>query len=87
MRLGNELLRGVEQLSRAGYDLPLLVREVLEDLRLGRLTVRAVDPSHAHAFDRLGRRIFSGVVVASLALGGAHLATSPGRTVLGVVLL
>ncbi|RYG64895.1 hypothetical protein EON77_19195 [bacterium] len=87
VRLGNELLRGVEQLSRAGYDMPLQVREVLEDLRLGRLTVRAVDPAAAHNFDRLGRRLFSGAVVGSLALGGAVLASTPSRTALGIVLL
>ena len=43
-RLGNELWRGVEQLSRAGYDMPMQVREVLEDLRLGRLVLRTEDP-------------------------------------------
>ena len=39
-RLGTELWRGVEQLSRAGYDMPMQVREVLEDLRLGRLVAK-----------------------------------------------
>lgn len=70
-RLGNELIRGVEQLSRAGYDVPLQAREVLEDLRLGRLQVKTPDPAIPLAADRLGRRVFSGLVVASSTMGGA----------------
>lgn len=70
-RLGNELIRGVEQLSRAGYDVPLQAREVLEDLRLGRLLVRTADPQLPVAADRLGRRIFAGLVVAAATIGGA----------------
>ncbi len=70
-RIGNELIRGVEQLSRAGYDVPLQAREVLEDLRLGRLQVKTPDPAFPLAADRLGRRVFSGLVVASSTVGGA----------------
>jgi ubiquinone biosynthesis protein len=86
-RIGNELLRGVEQLSRAGYDMPLQVREVLEDLRLGRLTVRAVDPSMALAVDRLGRRLFSSLVVASLVGSGSYLAGTAEHSVFGSTML
>ncbi|PMV12749.1 hypothetical protein C1Y27_31700, partial [Pseudomonas sp. GW704-F2] len=60
-RLGNELWRGVEQLSRVGYDMPLQAREVLEDLRLGRMQIKAEDPGLPAAADRLGRRLFSGM--------------------------
>jgi ubiquinone biosynthesis protein len=70
-RLGNELIRGVEQLSRAGYDVPLQAREVLEDLRLGRLQVKMLDPALPQVADRLGRRVFSGLVVAASTVGGA----------------
>jgi ubiquinone biosynthesis protein len=70
-RLGNELIRGVEQLSRAGYDVPIQAREILEDLRLGRLVVKTADPGLPPASDRLGRRLFSGMVVASTTLSGA----------------
>ncbi|MEO8799560.1 MAG: AarF/UbiB family protein, partial [Polyangiaceae bacterium] len=72
-RIGNELWRGVEQLSRAGYDMPMQLREVLEDLRLGRLVVRAPDPELSRAADRLGRRLFSAIVVATLLGSGALL--------------
>jgi ubiquinone biosynthesis protein len=70
-RIGSELIKGVEQLSRAGYDVPLQAREVLEDLRLGRLQVRIAEATLAPAADRLGRRVFSGLVVAASTIGGA----------------
>jgi ubiquinone biosynthesis protein len=72
-RLGNELWRGVEQLSRVGYDVPIQAREVLEDLRLGRLQVRANDPDRLRASDRLGRRLYTGLTVMGLLVGGAIL--------------
>jgi ubiquinone biosynthesis protein len=83
-RLGNELIRGVEQLSRAGFDVPIQAREILEDLRLGRLVVKTADPGLPLAADRLGRRLFSGVVVASMILGGALVV--PHQLVTGIVL-
>jgi ubiquinone biosynthesis protein len=86
-RLGNELWRGVEQLSRAGYDMPMQVREVLEDLRLGRLALRSPDPGVPKAADRLGRRIFSGLVVLALLGSGAFLVTRPEHESLGIAML
>jgi ubiquinone biosynthesis protein len=81
-RLGSDLIRGVEQLSRAGVDLPLQAREILEDLRLGRLVIKTADPALPAATDRLGRRLFSGLVVSSATIGGAlalpHNATLGG---------
>jgi ubiquinone biosynthesis protein len=83
-RLGNDLIRGVEQLSRAGYDVPIQAREVLEDLRLGRLVIKTADPGLPGAADRLGRRMFSGVVVASMTVSGALL--TPHQLVGGLAL-
>jgi ubiquinone biosynthesis protein len=84
-RLGNELIRGVEQLSRAGYDVPLQAREVLEDLRLGRLVVKTADPELPAATDRLGRRVFSGLVTAGAMIGGSM--TLQHNAVAGGILL
>jgi ubiquinone biosynthesis protein len=84
-RLGNELIRTVDQLSRAGMDMPLQAREILDDLRLGRLVVQTADPALAGAADRLGRRIFSGLVVGCSAVAGALVA--PHDTALGAALL
>jgi ubiquinone biosynthesis protein len=85
-RIGNELMRGVEQLSRAGYDMPLQLREVLDDLRLGRLAVRTPDPALALATERLGRRVFSGLFVASSTFAGAYLVRGEEKA-LGAVFL
>ena len=86
-RLGNELIRGATQLSRAGYDMPMQLREVLDDLRLGRLTVRADHPQLSGAGDRLGRRIFSGLVVAALVGSGALLVNGLEHETLGAVMI
>jgi ubiquinone biosynthesis protein len=86
-RLGNELWRGVEQLSRAGYDMPMQAREVLEDLRLGRMALRTEDPGLPGAADRLGRRLFSGMIVATLVASGAFLVRLPEHATIGVSML
>jgi ubiquinone biosynthesis protein len=83
-RLGNDLIRGVEQLSRAGYDVPLQAREILEDLRLGRLVVKTADPGLPLAADRLGRRLFTGLVIAAATIAGALVI--PHQLVTGLVL-
>jgi ubiquinone biosynthesis protein len=70
-RLGNELLRRLERLSGATYNLPEQIKDVLDDLRFGRLTVRTSDADAGSASDRLGRRIYSGLVASSLILSGA----------------
>jgi ubiquinone biosynthesis protein len=70
-RLGNELLRRLERLSGATYNLPEQIRDVLDDLRFGRLTVRTSDAAAGSATDRLGRRIYSGLVGSALVLSGA----------------
>ncbi|MBL8613161.1 MAG: AarF/ABC1/UbiB kinase family protein [Myxococcales bacterium] len=86
-RLGNELMRGVEQLSRAGYDVPIQLREVLDDVRMGRLVVRTVNPAIEVAADRLGRRVFAGLVSAALLGSGAALLREDDRSSVGIALL
>ncbi len=78
-RIGMELWRGMAQVSRASGDLPLALREVLDDLRSGRLTLRMTDAASTHTADRLGRRIFSGLVAGSLFIAGATLLHGDGR--------
>jgi ubiquinone biosynthesis protein len=72
-RIGNDLWRGFEQLSRTGYDLPMQAREVLDDLRLGRLTVRADDVNTMRASLVLGRKIALGMVAAAFVVSSATL--------------
>jgi ubiquinone biosynthesis protein len=76
-RVAADVWRGLERLSTAAYDLPQQLREVMDDLRTGRLTVQAQDADTTRVLDRLGRRIFSGFLVASLLLAGAWLLSRP----------
>ena len=87
-RVGNEIWRGLERLSTTAYDLPQQTREILEDLRLGRLTLQTANPALPALVDRLGRRLFSGLVVASLLLSGTALVVAGSRSEnLGIVML
>jgi hypothetical protein len=67
--------------------MPMQAREVLEDLRLGRLAVRTEDPGLPGAADRLGRRLFAGVTTAALIVSGVFLLHDEKHDQLGTVLL
>jgi ubiquinone biosynthesis protein len=86
-RVMNEAWRGLELLSSVAYDLPQQTREILEDLRLGRLQMKASSPELPPAFDRLGRRAFSGLVIAAFTVGGSLLADHDRTAILGFVML
>ena len=86
-RLGNEVFRGIEKLSGAAYDLPVQLQEILDDVRYGRLRITTADPALPRIVDRLGRRIFSGLVVASSIGGGSLLLTQPELKTVGVIVL
>ncbi len=87
-RIATDLWRGAERLSAAAYDLPQQMREVLEDLRLGRLTVRTQDVEQRDVVDRLGRRVLAGLVIASSWLTGASLVVREGELrVVGIALM
>jgi ubiquinone biosynthesis protein len=89
-RLGNELLRRIERLTGATYNVPQQLQEVLDDLRLGRLELKTSDPGLGRASDRLGRRIFSAVIGAALLISGAWLLAAgwdrTGGTLLGLAI-
>lgn len=87
-RLMNDAWRGLEKLSNAAYELPQQSQEILEDLRLGRLQMKTVNPELPKALHRLGRSAFSGLVFASLMGSGSLLiATHVQPIALGVVLM
>ncbi len=86
-RMGMEAWRGFERLSGAAYDLPQQLREILDDLRLGRLSLQTTNPALPATVDRLGRRIFSGLIVATFILSGTWLVASGRQEPLGYVLL
>ncbi len=85
-RLGNELLRRIERLSGATYNMPQQIQEVLDDLRLGRLKIHTLDPTSGAATDKLGRRIFAAMVGSAFVVSGAWLVSS-GREEVGYVLI
>ncbi len=86
-RIGNELWRGMERLSGAAYDMPQQMREILDDLRLGRLTLQTKDPALPAALERLGRSLFGAVVVGSFVISGAWLLAAGVHGGLGVGLV
>ena len=86
-RIGMELWRGVERLSGAAYDMPQQLREILDDLRLGRLTLRTSDPTLPKTVDRLGRRLFAGLIVATFVFAGTWLLQTNRMDPLGITFL
>lgn len=85
-RIGNEILRGLGKVSSTAYDLPQVTHEVLEDLRLGRLAVSTNDAQLPVTIDRLGRRIFSGLIVSAFVASGAVLLTT-SQLYVGITLM
>jgi ubiquinone biosynthesis protein len=78
-RIAADMWRGLERLSGAAYELPQQIREVMDDLRTGRLTLQTRELGAPRVGDRLGRRVFSGMVVSAQVLAGAWLLTQPGE--------
>lgn len=86
-RVGAEVWRGIERLSSAAYDMPHQMREILEDLRFGRLQIQASDPHLPKTVDRLGRRLFAGFVVAAFVVSGTWLLARRTHEVVGFSLM
>ncbi|MFK7986927.1 MAG: ABC1 kinase family protein [Sandaracinaceae bacterium] len=72
-RLTQDLVRTLTRISGAATDLPLQSQEILDDLRKGRLEVRMREPMLPIAADVLGRRVYSGMVVAALLIAAGIL--------------
>lgn len=85
-KIGHELMRSMSRLGGAAADMPLQLSEIFDDLRKGKLVLKTRDTELPHALDRLGRRVFSGLVVATLILAGSHL-LGTGERILGSLLL
>ncbi len=72
-RMTQDLMRGVMRLSAAATDMPIQIQEILEDLRKGAFRLQISDDALAGTADKLGRRLFSGMVVGSLFVSAAIL--------------
>jgi ubiquinone biosynthesis protein len=73
VRMSENLIKGLGRLSSAASGFPYQLQDILEDVRRGNLSVRTIDPNLPKIVDRLGRRIFSAVVVIGLLGCGAAL--------------
>lgn len=83
-RMGNELLRRIERLGGAGYNVPQQIEEVLDDLRVGRLSLRTQNVQQSTATERLGRRVLAASLSSAQILAGAILLAA-GRDQAGYV--
>ena len=72
-RIGQDLLSTAIRLSGAASDMPVQLQEIFDDLRKGSLSLQVHEPALRSAADQVGRRIFSGLVVSGLLVGGAFL--------------
>ncbi len=85
-RLTGDLMHLLTKLSAAANELPALTEEIVEDLRRGRLTVEVRQTSLQHAYERLGKRIYSGTVLGA-ALITSGILFSNGLPALGWMML
>jgi ubiquinone biosynthesis protein len=85
-RITNDLLSLATRLGSTAADLPAVAEDVLEDLRRGRLMLEVRQPSLQESQERLGRRVFTGLVLGSTLISAAILMTS-GQKVLGLIML
>jgi ubiquinone biosynthesis protein len=72
-RITNDLLHLATRLGATAADLPAVAEDVLDDLRQGRLTLEVRQPSVQQAQERLGRRVFAGLVLGSTLISGSIL--------------
>jgi ubiquinone biosynthesis protein len=86
-RIGRDVLRGVRQLGKGATALPGQVHDILEDVRAGRFAVVTRDPELAVATDRLGRRLFTAILVAAMIGGAVALLAVDRHPVIAAVLL
>jgi ubiquinone biosynthesis protein len=85
-RITNDLLHLATRLGSTASELPALADDILEDLRQGRLTLEVRQPAVLHAQDRLGRRIFTGLVLSATVISGSWLLGS-GYPIVGGAML
>lgn len=87
-RIAADAWRGLQRLSGTAVELPQQLRTLLEEMRAGRLVVKAPDAPSAVALERLGRRLSFALLAASCTVGGSWLlAASERHQTLAFVLL
>jgi ubiquinone biosynthesis protein len=72
-RLTSDLMHLASRFGSTAADLPGVAEDILEDLRQGRLTLEVRQPTLQQASERLGRRVFTGLMLAAGVIGAAVL--------------
>lgn len=86
-RMTQDLLHLASRMGSTASTLPALADDILEDLRHGRLTMEVRQPALQHAQDRLGRRIFNGLLLSAMVLSGSILITADHLLVGGAMIV
>jgi len=85
-KISSDLFYLATRLGAVASTLPVQAQEILDDMRQGRLSLEVREPSLARAADRIGKRILTGLVMASLVISGTLLINSE-RTYYGLAML
>ena len=72
-KLSENVIKSLTRFSSTASSLPYQLQDILEDLRHGGLTIKAPDPELKPTLDRLGRRLFSALIVVGLLGSGTAL--------------
>lgn len=86
-RLGQDLLRGTGRWAGIARDLPEQLRDIVDDLRRGDLTVHAVDPEAGRALERIGKRVRAALLSATLLACGVALLIADRHVYIGYGLM
>ncbi len=86
-RLADDFVKTALRMTGMAGQAPEQLSEILEDLRKGHLSFKTTDPAQPMALDRLGRRVYVGLTVAALVLGGALVLASGRLPWVGVAML
>jgi ubiquinone biosynthesis protein len=72
-RLSENVIKSLTRFSSTASSLPYQLQDILEDLRHGGLSIKTPDPELKLTMDRLGRRLFSALIVVGLLASGTAL--------------
>jgi ubiquinone biosynthesis protein len=85
-RITNDLIHLATRIGATATELPAVAEEILEDLRKGRLTLEVRQATLLHAQERLGRRVFTGMLLGGTVIG-ASILLSTDHVLLGWTML
>ncbi|NOY93157.1 MAG: hypothetical protein GXP55_18385 [Deltaproteobacteria bacterium] len=75
-RITQDVLRSIVRVSGAANQMPLQLEEILEDLRKGSFEIQVHERHLQDTADRMGRRLFGGLVTSAGIIAGALLLSS-----------